>query len=75
MKGFAREVDWDARVKRRQQEDLGVEDEQQPQVISSIYLTRSMAQHLFYESIVLFLPRHEACSGTFIVDAPFSRKS
>lgn len=32
MKGYAREVDWDARVKRRQQEDLGVEDEQQPQV-------------------------------------------
>lgn len=37
LKGFAREVDWDARMKRRQQEELGVEDEQQPQVILSIY--------------------------------------
>eukprot|EP00752_Nemacystus_decipiens_P018085 g16217.t1 len=34
LKGYARDVDWDARVKRRQQEDLGVEDEQAPQVVT-----------------------------------------
>lgn len=31
-KGFAREVDWEARAKRRHQEELGIEDDQQPQV-------------------------------------------
>lgn len=32
LKGYAREVDWDARARRWQQEELGVEDEQQAQV-------------------------------------------
>ncbi|CAM9586732.1 unnamed protein product [Ectocarpus fasciculatus] len=49
MKGFAREVDWDARVKRRQQEDLGVEDEQQPQVLT-------MGNERFHIPEVLFNP-------------------
>ncbi|CAM9483908.1 unnamed protein product [Ectocarpus sp. 12 AP-2014] len=49
MKGFAREVDWDARVKRRQQEELGVEDEQQPQVLT-------MGNERFHIPEVLFNP-------------------
>lgn len=32
LKGYAREVDWDARARRWQQEELGVEDDQQAQV-------------------------------------------
>ncbi|CAN0089275.1 unnamed protein product, partial [Laminaria digitata] len=31
LKGYPREVDWEARARRRQQEDLGVEDDRQPQ--------------------------------------------
>ncbi|CAM9799463.1 unnamed protein product [Ectocarpus sp. 4 AP-2014] len=49
IKGFAREVDWDARVKRRQQEELGVEDEQQPQVLT-------MGNERFHIPEVLFNP-------------------
>ena len=30
-KGYAREVDWEALAKPKQQEDLGIEDDQQPQ--------------------------------------------
>lgn len=46
LKGYARDVDWDARLKRRQQEDLGVEDEQQPQVgtLLCVYAPRLLGQ-------------------------------
>lgn len=33
LRGYAREVDWDARAKRLQREALGQEDDQQLQVI------------------------------------------
>ncbi|CAM9339438.1 unnamed protein product [Scytosiphon promiscuus] len=49
LKGYAREVDWDARMKRRQQEDLGVEDEQQPQILT-------MGNERFQIPEVLFNP-------------------
>ena len=54
LKGFARDVDWDARVKRRQQEDLGVEDEQQPQVHIS-YLTENNGSGNYRCSRVVYL--------------------
>ncbi|CAN0353439.1 unnamed protein product [Pylaiella littoralis] len=62
MKGYAREVDWDARVKRRQQEDLGVEDEQQPQILT-------MGNERFHTPEVLFHPSNIGLSQMGLSEA------